>query len=57
MRIDATGDAEFMGRKFYALAVATFDNASTDELAAAPLKFNDNRHDRFDRAPADTRLM
>jgi hypothetical protein len=51
------GDAEFMGGKFYALAVATFDNVSTGELAAAPLKFIDNRHDRFDRAPEDTRLM
>jgi len=57
VRIYATGDAEFMGGRFYALAVATFDNVSTDELAAAPLKFIDNRHDRFDRAPEDTRLM
>jgi len=30
---------------------------ATDELAAVPLTFNDNLHDRFDRAPADTRLM
>jgi hypothetical protein len=57
VRIYATGDAEFMGGEFYALAVATFDNVSTDELAAAPLTFIDNRHDRFDRAPEDTRLM
>ncbi len=57
VRIYGTGDAEFMGGKFYALAVATFDNVSTDELAAAPLRFIDNRHDRFDRAPEDTRLM
>ena len=57
VRLYATGDAEFMGGRFYALAVATFDNVSTEELAAAPLRFNDNRHDRFDRAPADTRLM
>ena len=57
IRIFATGDAEFMGGRFYALAVSTFDDVSTDELAAAPLKFIDNLHDRFDRAPADTRLM
>jgi hypothetical protein len=57
VRIYATGDAEFMGGRFYALAVATFDNVTIDELAAVPLKFNDNRHDRFDRAPEDTRLM
>ena len=57
IRIYATGDAEFMGGRFYALAVSTFDDVTTDELAAAPLKFNDNLHDRFDRAPDDTRLM
>ena len=57
IRIYATGDAEFMGGRFYALAVSTFDNVTTDELAAAPLTFNDNLHDRFARPPADTRLM
>ncbi len=57
VRIHATGEAEFMGGRFYAIAVATLDDATIDELAAAPLKFIDNRHDRFDRAPADTRLL
>ncbi len=57
IRIYATGDAEFMGGRFYALAISTLDDVSTDELAAAPLKFIDNLHDRLDRAPADTRLM
>ena len=57
IRIYATGDAEFMGGRFYALAVSTLDDVTTDELAAAPLKFIDNLHDRFDSAPADTRLM
>jgi hypothetical protein len=57
IRIYATGDAEFMGGKFYALAVSTLDDVTTDELAAAPLKFADNLNDRYDRAPADTRLL
>jgi len=57
IRIYATGDAEFMGGRFYALAVATLDDATTDELAGAPLRFIDNRHDRFDRPPEDTQLM
>ena len=57
VRLYATGDVEFMGGKFFALAVAIFDNVTTDELAASPLRFIDNRHDRFDRAPGDTRLM
>ena len=57
IRIYATGDAEFMGGRFYALAVATLDDVDADELAAAPLKFIDNLHDRYDRPPADTRLL
>ena len=57
IRIYATGDAEFMGGRFYALAVSTLDDVSTDDLASAPLKFIDNLHDRFDREAADTRLM
>lgn len=57
IRIYATGDAEFMGGRFYALAVATLDDVTTDELAAAPLTFIDNLHDRFDRPPQDIRLM
>jgi hypothetical protein len=57
IRIYGTGDAEFMGGRFYAVAVATLDNVTTDELAAAPLKFIDNLHDRPDRAPDDTRLL
>ena len=55
--VERYNDAEFMGCKFYALAVATFENVTTDGLAAAPLGFIDNRHDRFDRAPEDTRLI
>lgn len=57
VRIYATGDAEFMGGRFFALAVATLDDVDADELAAAPMKFGDNRNDHFDRAPADTRLL
>jgi hypothetical protein len=57
VRLYAAGDAEFMGGKFYALAVATLDDVDPEELATAPMKFIDNRHDRFDRAPADTRLL
>ncbi|MCX7175528.1 MAG: GFA family protein [Proteobacteria bacterium] len=57
VRIYATGDAEFLGGRFFALAVATLDDVDADELAAAPMKFIDGRHDRFDQAPEDTRLL
>jgi hypothetical protein len=57
VRIYATGEAEFMGGRFFAVAVATLDDVDVDELATVPMRFIDNRHDRFDRAPADTRLL
>jgi hypothetical protein len=37
--------------------VAALDNVDPDELASAPVKYADGKHDRFDRAPADTRLL
>jgi hypothetical protein len=50
-----------MGGRFFAVAVATLDDVNPDELAGAPMKFIDNRHDRLDRAPAgapaDTRVL
>jgi hypothetical protein len=57
VRIYGTGEADFMGGRFFALAVATLDDVDPDELAAAPMKFIDGRHDRIDQAPADTRLL
>jgi hypothetical protein len=57
IRIYATGEAESLGGKFFALAVATLDDVDPDELAAAPIKVVDGRHDRFDQPPADTRLL
>lgn len=57
VRMYGTGEAEFMGGRFYALAVSTLDTADIEELAAAPLKYIDNLHDRSDQAPADIRLL
>jgi hypothetical protein len=45
------------GDRFYALAIATIDDIDADELAAAPIKYIDGRHDRFSETPDDTRLM
>jgi len=57
VRIYGTGDAPSMGGRMYAIAVATLDDVNADELAAAPLKFVDGLHDKFDKAPEDTRLL
>lgn len=56
VRIYGTGDHPKSGR-MYAISVAALDDIDADELAAAPLNLIDGRNDRFDRAPADTRLM
>lgn len=50
------GDA-VSGGAFRFINVAALDDADRDELASAPTRFVDGRHDRFDQPPADTRLM
>jgi hypothetical protein len=57
IRTFASGDAEFMDGKFYALSVASLDDVNSAELGAAPMRFVDGRHDRFDQAPTDTSLL
>ncbi len=44
------------GNDIRAIAVATLDDADSDELAAS-IRYVDGLHNRFDRAPADTRLL
>jgi len=57
VRIYGTADDPKVGGRMYAVAVATLDDVDADELAAAPIKYFDGRHDRFDQPPADTRLL
>jgi hypothetical protein len=57
IRAFARGDDKSMGGAFYAVAVASLDDADPNELAAASIKYVDGRHDRYDRPPADTRVM
>ena len=45
------------GGPFYFIAVASLDDAARDDLAAAPIKYVDGKHDQYDRPPSDTRLM
>jgi hypothetical protein len=48
---------DFPDGRYYGLQLATLDDVDADELAAAPVKYQDGRHDRFDRVPADIRLL
>jgi hypothetical protein len=42
---------------FYAVPIAALDAVNPEELAAAPIRFADGRHDRFTEQPADTRTL
>lgn len=50
------GESETLGT-FYAIAVSCLDDVSTEELVAAPIGFVDGLHDRFDKAPDETRNL
>lgn len=56
IRTPGRGVAEAMGGVFHAVQVTLLD-VDPDELAAAPIHYVDGRNDRFDRPPADTRLL
>jgi hypothetical protein len=45
------------GGGFYAISVATLDDASPEELAAPPVAYVDGRADAFDRPPAVTSYL
>jgi len=56
VRAFAQGQQEESGGSFYAIAVAALDDADSNELAVS-IKYVDGRHDHYDRAPEDTRVM
>jgi len=57
IRTPGYGEHGPSGGPFYFVPIASLDDVDPDELAAAPLRYVDGRHDRYDRAPEDTRLM
>ncbi len=52
-----SGEMEALGGKFYAVNVACLDDATDEELAQAPVIYEDGRNDTWDRAPAETRYL
>jgi hypothetical protein len=48
--------APFNG-EFHAVNVATLDDVTDEELAQAPVQYEDGRNDRYDAAPAETRHL
>jgi hypothetical protein len=51
------GYVEQMGGAFVSINVATLDDATAQELIAAPLKYADGLHDNWWNAPAETRHL
>ena len=43
--------------EFVAINVACLDDANDAELAAAPIVYQDGRHDRWERAPVETSYL
>ncbi len=52
-----SGEMEALGGKFYAVNVACLDDATEEELAEAPVAYEDGRNDRWDQAPAEMRYL
>jgi hypothetical protein len=42
---------------FYAISVPCLDDATAEEIAAAPLEYQDGANDAWERAPAETRHL
>jgi hypothetical protein len=49
------GEHESFGGRFYFVSIAALEGVDSEELAAAPIRYVDGRHDRFSEAPTDTR--
>jgi hypothetical protein len=51
------GVIEGMAGDFVAINIASLDDVSPEELDAAPVQFEDGRHDDFQNPPAETRYL
>ncbi len=51
------GRMDELGGTFYAVNVACLENATTKELAEAPVRYEDGRNNRWELTPAETRHL
>jgi hypothetical protein len=52
-----TGKHPALGGAFHGVNIACLDDLTQAELAALPVKYEDGRHDHWERAPEETRHL
>lgn len=57
VRLFAMTGAPEPGRRSFAVNVPTLDDVDREALKAAPMRYFDGAHDRFDAAPEDVSLL
>jgi hypothetical protein len=51
------GHMDALGGTFYAVNLGCLDNATAEELARAPVEYQDGRNNRWEAPPAETRHL
>lgn len=51
------GDVPQIGGAFVSIAINCLDDATEEELAAAPVSYSDGRHDNWQNPPKETRYL
>lgn len=57
VRTHSSGSADYMGGDFVAVFVNTLDDATPEELSAAPVRYADGLHNNWQNPPGETRYL
>jgi hypothetical protein len=57
VRVFGRGHVPELGGDYVSISVASLNDATAEELVAAPVKYMDGRHDSWWREPAETRYL
>ncbi|MGO4449404.1 GFA family protein [Phyllobacterium sp. TAF24] len=57
VKLFGRGDLEIMGGVFYGLNLSVLDDLSPEELATAPLQYQDGLHDNWGQVPTEIRHL